>query len=176
MSLNRFFAIPTLALLAGCASGASSHNITASIQHALAAKPNSTFYQSMIAADITGGNVANFLLMPQASNGDLKQAFKGSLNHNALHVIGIEKYKVSAKILALDQPVLGLDLSVASKARYKVIRTLEKAVVFNKVLTQANTAVFGDSVLAVERLRLRQRRFHQKNIMSFISEISKHSA
>lgn len=169
---RRVVALLLLTALSGCASGASSHNMTASLQPNSAIKPGSALYQSIGIAAVSGGQETNPLLMSQVDNGAFKEALEGSLLQNSLHAVGVEKYTVSAEIVALDQPYVGLDMSVTSKVRYKVARISDKAVVFDKVLTATHTATFGDSPLGVERLRLANEGAIKKNIASFIDEMA----
>ena len=176
MTLYRICAILALSLLAGCASGANSHNMTASITPSLAAAPNSSYFQSMAISNVTGGSETNPLLGSQVSSTEFKQALKNSLHHSKLFSVGPQKYTVSAEIKGLDQPIMGFDMSVTSKVHYKVVRTSDNAVVFDKLVAAKHTATVGDSVLGVERLRLANEGSIKKNIMSFIAEVSKKSA
>ena len=124
-------------------------------------------------AAITGGQETNPLLMSQVADGDFKAALKNSLLQNQLHAIGPEKYTLNADISALDQPLIGLDMSVTSKVHYKVTRAADKKVVFDKVVVATHTATFSDSALGVERLRLANEGSLRNNITSFIAEVSK---
>lgn len=169
----RIVALMLLTTLAGCASGANSSNMTASLQPNLAAAPGSNLYQSVGIANVTGGQETNPMLMSQVADGEFKAALKNSLLQNNLHAIGPDKYILTAEIEALDQPFIGLDMSVTSKVHYKLTRVADKAVVYDKVVSETHTATVGDSPLGVERLRLANEGSVKKNISSFIAEVSK---
>jgi hypothetical protein len=169
----RSLALLVLLALAGCASGANSSNRTAAVQPHLAAKPGASLYQSVGIAAVAGGQDTNPLLMSQVSDGDFKAALKNSLLQSQLHVVGPEKYVVSAEMQGLDQPFMGLDMSVTSKVRYRLTRVSDKAVVLDKVVTATHTAAVGDNPLGVERLRLANEGAIRKNITCFIEEIGK---
>jgi hypothetical protein len=173
MTAFRMLTLLVVTVLAGCASGANSSNMTASLQPALAATPGSNLYQSVGMAAITGGKETNPILSSQVADGDFKAALKNSLLQHNLHATGPEKYVVSAEINELDQPLIGLDMSVTSKVHYKLTRVSDKVVVFDKLVTETHTATFNDSAIGVERLRLANEGSIKKNISSFIAEVSK---
>jgi hypothetical protein len=173
MSGFRILAMLLLTALAGCASGANSSNMTASLQPGLAAAPGSSLYQSLGIAAVTGGEETNPILMSKVADGEFKAALKNTLLQYQLHAIGPEKYIVTAEINALDQPFMGLDLSVTSKVRYKLTRVSDKTIVYDNLVTAAHTATFSDSALGVERLRLANEGSLRNNISSFIADIAK---
>lgn len=172
MPAFRIVTMLLLTALAGCASGANSSNMTASLQPSLAAAPGSSLYQSVGLGAVTGGKETSPILASQVADGDFKTALKNSLLQSNLHAVGAEKYLVTAEIAELEQPLMGLDLTVTSKVRYKVTRVADKTVVYDKLVTQAHTATFGDSALGVERLRLANEGSIKKNISSFITEVA----
>lgn len=130
----------------------------------------------MVIEKISGGKDTNPIWMSKVSNEDFQYALKSSLHQNHLYAGGPSKYTVSAEIAALDQPIMGVDMSVSSKVRYKVTRVSDKTVVFNEVIAATYTAKFGDSLLGVERLRLANEGSIRQNIEIFISKISKVNA
>ena len=168
----RMLALMLLTTLAGCASGANSNNMTASIQPHLVAKPGSSLYQSIGIAAVSGGQETNPLMMSKVADGDFKEALKLSLLQNQLHAVAPEKYTVTAEIQALDQPFIGLDMSVTSKVQYKLVRLSDKAVVYDKLVTATHTATIGDSALGTERLRMANEGAIKKNISTFIAEVA----
>ncbi|MDX2288256.1 MAG: hypothetical protein NW217_05480 [Hyphomicrobiaceae bacterium] len=147
--------------------------MTASLNSTLAATPISPLYQSVGIASVSGGEETNPLLMSKVSSNDFKEALKGSLLQNQFHAVGTQKYQVSAEIQEVQQPLVGLDMSVTSKVRYKVVRTSDKAVVYDNVVTATHTATVGDSLVGSERLRLANEGAIKKNIASFIAEVGK---
>jgi len=175
-ALQCIFLSLTLCILAGCASGANSQNMTASIKPSLSASPSSAFYQSMVIEKVSGGKDTNPIWTSQVSNEDFQHALKSSLHQHHLYAGGPAKYTVSAEIAALDQPIMGVDMSVSSKVRYKVTRNSDKAVIFNEVIATTYTAKFGDSLIGMERLRLANEGSIRQNIGTFISKLSNTSA
>lgn len=161
-----------VALLSGCASGANSQNMTASLKPTQTVKTDSPLYRAMTIANVTGGSETNPLLMSQVSNTDFNHALKASLNQNNLYTGGAPKYNIVAVINAVDQPIMGLDMSVTSKIHYKVVRNSDNATVYDKVIPATYTAELGDSLLGTERLRLANEGSIRKNIEAFIAELS----
>lgn len=172
MRAYRILPLLLAAALAGCAAGADSNMMTASLQPHLAAKPGTALYQSVGIASIAGGQDTNPLLMSKVSDSDFKTALKNSLLQHQLHAVGPDKYTVTAEIQALDQPMIGLDMSVTSKVHYKVTRVSDKAVVYDKVISETHTATVGDSPVGVERLKLANEGAIKRNISAFIAEIA----
>lgn len=172
MRAHRYLALLMITALAGCASGADSNMMTASLQPHLSAKPGTALYQSIGIANVAGGQDTNPMLMSKVSDTDFKTALKNSLLQHQLHAVGPEKYTVAAEIQALDQPMIGLDMSVTSKVHYKVTRISDKAVVYDKVISETHTATIGDSPVGVERLKMANEGAIKRNISTFMADIS----
>ena len=155
--------------LVGCASGA---NQEAMVPIALSADgANPKFTRSINVQSVGGGQATNPLWTSQISSG----AFKTSLE-NALKARGYldtgGPQQLTATLLDLKQPFAGTDLTVTSKIRYQLTGQ-NGEVLFDQTISASYTAAFGDSLLAVERLRLANEGSARTNVRMFIEALDR---
>jgi hypothetical protein len=140
---------------------------------ALAAMPELTVsagqpgYHSVTTVTAAGGSETNPMWASQVSNEDLKTAVESSLM--AAGYMGSEgqPMTVQVSLMGLDQPSMGLDMSVTSRVRYVVTRGGQP--VFNETISARATATMGDAFVGTERLRLANEKSIQENIRQFLT-------
>lgn len=160
-----------LLVLAGCASPAEVQNMVVSSEN-LRVASNSPLHQNLSVNAVTGGSETNPLWASKVSSEDLKSALTSSLEAaELLSNKEAPRYILDAKMLALDQPLLGLDLTVTSKIGYTITDSKSNAVVYDEVITAPYTAEFGDSLVAIRRLRLANEGAIRNNITQLITEL-----
>ena len=100
------------------------------------------------------GKETNPLWTSQISNSDFRYALKESLSAvNLLNITNNSKYEITARLLEIKHPMLGLDLTVTSKIKYKIRRKSDDAVLFYDVIQTSYKATVGDSLIAATRLK-----------------------
>jgi len=81
------------------------------------------------------------------------------------------KFEVHARLAELDQPFLGLDMTVNSRVGYEVIEIKTRKSWFNKEILASYTATFSDAAMGLVRLRLANEGSIRENIKQFINEL-----
>lgn len=78
-------------------------------------------------------------------------------------------------MLELKQPMVGLDMSVTSRARYSVTDASGK-LIFDDTIAATGTAKMGEAFVGTERLRLANEYAIRENIKAFIERFRTHTA
>jgi hypothetical protein len=159
-------AVASLIGLAACASPSRPEAMALAATPGLTAAPGDPGYHAVTSVIVSGGSETNPLWTAQVSNEDLKTALEASLT--AAGYMGSEgpNMVVTANMVELQQPIMGLDLSVTSRIQYQV--TSDGRVVFNDTVSATGTAGMGEAFAAVERLRLANEKSIQENIKQFL--------
>lgn len=129
-----------------------------------------TMQQSVAIAAVNGGEETDPLWMSEVGNAEYRQALQSSLQSYGLFAdYGGGDYDLTAHLIALDQPLVGFDMTVTSTASYVVVRTSDGIEVFNDTIVTPYTADFSESFMAVERLRMANEGAVRENIRAFIT-------
>jgi hypothetical protein len=134
---------------------------------ALTAAPGDVGYHSVTTVNVSGGSETNPLWTAQVSDADFKTALETSLA--AAGYMGSEgrPMTVTASLVDLKQPMVGLDMSVTSQIRYSVSR--DGQVIFNDTVSATGTATISEAFAGTERLRLANEKSIQENIRQFLT-------
>lgn len=147
--------------LAACATPAAM-----SVDNAAIINTNPKYRNAMAVRSVTGGQVMNALTVMGVANEPFQAALESSLAANGyLARSGTPKYYIDAKIVNLDQPLIGLDLDVTASVSYEVSGA--GAAATYPVRTTAR-ATFSDSPIAADRMRVANERAMQANIKQFL--------
>jgi hypothetical protein len=155
--------------LAGCATPATSQAMT--VKPGAVASTNPRLKSAVVLADVKGGKETNPMWTSQVDAAGFGKALNDSLanaGYTAPHPAAA-KYKVSAELLMLDQPLMGFTLDVKSHVRYQVTggaapRTFD--------ITATGSASPSDAFIAVERLRMANERSVMENIREFMNRLA----
>jgi hypothetical protein len=127
------------------------------------------YRNAMAVRSVTGGQTMNPLTVPGVPNEPLKAALESSLLANGyLAQSGNPKFYIDAKIVNLDQPLIGLDLDVTANVTYRVSGTGAAA---SYPIKSTARASFSDSPLAADRMRIANERAMQQNIKQFLQAL-----
>lgn len=133
--------------LAGCATSAGMTVGAGSI-----ANPSPKYRNAIAVRTVSGGAVMNVLTVPGVANEPLKEALEATLSANGyLATAGTPKFYLDAEIRNLDQPLMGLDLTVIADVTYTISGAGPPA--SYPVKAQA-TATFSGSPIGVNRIRI----------------------
>ena len=154
--------------IAGCASGARTENM---IYHGAQKAYNKQLKNNMEVDAVGGGKKTNPAWASQISNEDFRNALEKTLSNQGL-LSDNGKYKLEALIIGVDQPWFGLDLVVNTSVQYMLTNKQNGTVVMEKTIVQDAKATIGDSLYAVERLRLANENSARSNIEKFLEALS----
>ena len=168
--------ITTLALilvasiyLSGCASSAKMENM------AYQGQPkdySEKLKKNVEIASVSGGEETNPAWTSEISDEEFSGAIKQSLLWQGL-LADDGRYELEVKLLEVDQPLFGFDLTVTTHVQYILTDTKDGAVIFDETIVAPHTATMDDSFAAVKRLRLANEGSGKKNIRSFLWKLSK---
>jgi hypothetical protein len=155
--------------LFGCASGAKMESM---VYTPNAPKTYDDALKNQVAVQsVGGGEKTNPLWTSEISTESFSSAVKGTLSAQGL-LAEKGRYQLQVKMLKVDQPMFGLDLTVTTHVRYILTDTKDGAVVLDETIAAPHTATFDDAFAAVKRLRLANEGSGKKNIEGLIDKLS----
>lgn len=160
-------------LLMGCASPAQVGNMIVAPDQIESLPAGSPYMGNLRIAEVYGGEETSPMWTSEVSNSAFRSALESSLEANGLiqQTNPEPRFDVYATLSKLDQPLLGLDLTVNSSVGYEVVEHDTRETWFDREIPASYTATFSDSPLAVQRLRLANEGSIRTNIETFIEEL-----
>lgn len=169
------FALFVLALLAGCATPARVERMQVDPSLAIrSAAANSALKNSIAIKDVTGGKETNPAWISNVSSSDFERALEGSLRDAGLLSTNQQSgdFTLVASLQKLEQPLVGLDMTVTATVQYWLVQRATGKEVYAKTLTTPYTAKFSDAFAGVERLKLANEGAMRANISSLINDLT----
>lgn len=167
--------IKLLAILAastylfGCAAGAKQENITyRSYQPATYAQELS---KNVNVEPVSGGRETNPAWTSEISNSAFFGALRDSLAAQNLYSDN-GRYKLQAALVAVEQPLFGMDMTVTTRIRYTLIDTQTNQTLLEETVVAPHTATVGDAFAGVKRLRMANEGSAKKNIQNFLNRLA----
>jgi len=80
------------------------------------------------------------------------------------------KYKLNVELVKIEQPLMGLDMTVTMTVEYTLKDSENNNVVFQKSITEPYTATFSDAAIGVTRFRMATEGSVKANIASLLKE------
>lgn len=169
MNIIRFTSILAICVfLFGCASGAKMENMI--YQGDQKAYDNS-LENNVEVASVSGGESTNALWTSEISNEAFSGAVKQSLSEQGLlSENGI--YQLQVKMIKVDQPSFGFDMTVTTHVQYILTDTSNNSVILDEVIVAPHTATTGDAFAGYKRLQLANEGSGKKNIEGFLEKLS----
>jgi hypothetical protein len=163
--------LTVIIFLSGCAAPARIDQM-ATYSSPIAANPK--FKNGIGVSDVTGGKETNPMWTSQVSSIDFRRALEISLENSGMfsRVLAGSKYRLTADMVRLDQPMIGIDMTVSSTVRYSLIDMSSNKEVYGRVIQIGYTAKFSDSFLGAERLRLANEGAVKVNIQALIDDLN----
>ncbi|MEM9100291.1 MAG: hypothetical protein AAGC79_17400 [Pseudomonadota bacterium] len=156
-----------LGIVSACAQGARPTALVAEVTNATLLPEGSPLAASVEVGTVSGGEETNPAWKSNVSTEAFETALNQSLAVTALLAPQGGPLKVDAELIELDQPIVGLSMTVTSTARY-MVTDAAGATVFDETIITPHTAEFSEAFLGVERLRLANEGSMKKNISRFI--------
>lgn len=159
------------AVLVGCAAPARIEEMSIHTTNALS--HNSALKQAVSVTEVTGGRETNAMWTSQVSSESFRRALELSLNSVGLSapLASASRYHLMADILQVNQPLMGIDMTVTANVRYSLVEAISRKEIFSKILTSSYTAKFSDAFAGAERLRLANEGAAKANIQMLTDEL-----
>jgi hypothetical protein len=171
MFYGKFLGLIALLLVTGCAAPARIEQMAVHLPNSVIA--DTPLKKSVAVTEVTGGRETNPMWSSQVSSESFQRALELSLRNVGLSdpLISANKYHLTADILQVSQPMLGIDMTVTANVRYSLIDTTTRKEVFSKVITGTYTAKFSDAFAGVERLKLANEGAAKTNIQLLVNDL-----
>lgn len=160
-----------LVSLSACATGARPSAMTASISSDTVISDTSSLRKSITVVEVSGGKETNPLWTSQVDNAAFKDALEQSLTLHAMIAETSPRYNLEAKLLELDQPFGGFNMTVGSRVFYRLADATSNERVYETEINCEYTAELSDAFLGYERLKLANEGAIKKNIALFIEAL-----
>ncbi len=157
--------------LSACASGAKPGAMLAPNTPQTTTSANSNLREAVGIGQVAGGRETNPLWVSDVSSSDLAEALRLSLSVRTMLAIRDERFRLEANMIDLQQPMMGIDMTVTSKIRYRLTRVADNVIVFEPLITAPFTAAFTSSLVGVERLKLANEGSIRENISQFLAAL-----
>jgi hypothetical protein len=129
-----------------------------------------------VSVQVTGGRNTNPLWTSEISDDAFIQAIRESISESgAFHSVlttGSGDYLLEVILVNVDKPLIGLDLTVNMTANWKLTHVPSNKIVYQQLIPQRFTGIFGDSIFAIKRLRLAEEGAARGNIMEGLTQLS----
>ena len=163
------------ALLVGaCATPAERSNMTVSHISALAKPTDTSLIGGIAVGSVDGGQETQPLGTSEVDNEDFQGALTESLrNHGLLAEGNAPRYILYAHLLNLQQPLIGLNMTVTAKVNYELVDAVDGQPNQDKTVETEFTTPFGDAFGADERTRLASEGVIRENIREYLTWLSR---
>ena len=172
MSSRSVIAVALLAdasFLTGCATASKSD---AMVAPAVAVTHTSS---SDVSVAVSGGKETTKMGASQISDDAFAQALRDSITKAGLFKAVADtggRYKLSAFIGKVDQPMMGFSMTVKMEVSYSLIDTASGKTVWTKNIASEHTAKPSEAFAGVTRLRLANEGAAKDNIQQALTELS----
>lgn len=171
--MKKLFAVICLifatAYLQGCASGATVVGMT-SMKTIDAARQHMPEKISVAAVD--GGRSTNPMWTSQVDSKSFEDALTESLKINGLLSSGQGTYVLKSTLQNLQQPIIGLDMTVRADVLYVLKDSVSGKALLNETITSSYTATISDAFAGIKRLRLANEGAIRSNIELLIQRLA----
>ncbi len=177
-------ALLVLALgLSACASGAKPGAMLAPNTAQTTISANSNLREAVGVGQVSGGKetdpaikalnviMTGLPVVTDVPNSVLAEALRQSLSVRTMLASRDERFRLEASLIELKQPMMGFDMTVTSKVRYRLTRLSDNVIVFEREITAPFTAAFSSSLLGVERVKLANEGSIRENISQFLAAL-----
>lgn len=171
MKVLRPVLLGTILLLSACASGAVPGAMVPPVSQQTLIGDTSRLRQGIEVSGVTGGRETNPLWTSQVSNEAFSEALRQSLAIHALLSSNNAPYRLDAQLFDMAQPLMGFNMTVRARARYRLARVADGSVVHESEVDSSFTATAASSALGVERLRLANEGAIRENIRQFLEKL-----
>ncbi len=160
--------------LSGCATPAEVSSMTVHADQNLQAPTASPYFNNISTLPVTGGSETDPLWTSQVASEDFQSALKNTLRSARLLGSPTDaRYQLAATIIALDQPLIGFNMTVAMTVDYLLKDKLTGTIVFNEKINSSYTGTVGEAFVGVTRLRITNEGAVRQNFNLFLRQLLK---
>lgn len=156
--------------LGACASPARPEAMAVVVGADLMAQAGQPGYRQISVATVGGGEETNPLWVSNVSGADFQSALEETLRRANYLSDGSGPLQLSVMLEEVQQPLAGFDMTVTTRARYRLVDA-SGAVVFEEVVGASGTATMGEAFAGVERLRIANEKAVQANLEAFLTRL-----
>lgn len=172
INLKLMFFVSAAIVLSGCASPARVDQMTISANEANKYSKSTPLKNNVLVTKVSGGKKTNPLWTSEIGTDEFMQALIDSLEAAKLLTRDTNaKYYLNARMIRVDQPLIGASLTVTSVVQYTLMRASDGKILFNEEISTPYTAKFSDSLIAIERLKLANEGSARNNITRLIDKL-----
>lgn len=131
-------------------------------------------HNASVAVQVSGGAETSSLGASNISNQDFAEAIKSSIAQSGLFSSVVAEgsaYQLYAQIVRLDRPTFGTSFTVNLEVTWRLLRTGDQELVWEKAISSSFTATMGDAFVGVTRLRLANEGAARANIKDALTQI-----
>jgi hypothetical protein len=166
--------LATALLLGACAAPAERSNMTVSHIPAFAEPTDTSLIGGIAVGSVDGGQETHPLGTSEVDNEDFQSALMESMRDHGLLAEGnAPRYILYAHLLNLQQPLIGLNMTVNAKVNYELVDAVNGQPSQDKTVETEFTSPFGDAFAADERTRLANEGAIRENIREFLTWLSR---
>lgn len=175
--LTLFSLCTCMLVLTGCAKPACHQNMVISNAdiEIISSKPlkKEPTFKNIAVQTVTGGSETHPLLASQVNAKEFKSALEKSLDNVRLYHADHKTapYRLEASLNKLEQPLLGLNMTVICHATYRIFNNKTNKLVYEKSLQTPYTEKLTSAFLGVERLKLANEGAVKENIKGLINDL-----
>jgi hypothetical protein len=161
--------------VAGCATPASSSNMTMRAADATSVRQGTpeALKANVALRDVTGGKETNPAWVSNVGSSEFERALEDSLRSVGMLSSNRQagRFQLVAHLEKLDQPFLGLDMTVTATVTYTLVERAGGKTAWQKAVVTPYTAKIGDAFVGSERLRLANEGAIRQNITTLVGEL-----
>ncbi len=159
-----------LVVLTGCATPAAVEQMAVYLP---VTQSNPALKDGIGVIEATGGKETNPMWTSQVSSDAFRRALEQSLANAGMlsKIAAVSKYQLTADLTRLDQPFLGLDMTVTATVRYSLIENASRREVYARVIQVGHTATMSDALAGAHRLKLANEGAVKANVRAFIDDL-----
>ena len=163
----------SLAALSGCATPARTDQMVATSPSTPRVAVSPALRESIGIRDVTGGRDTNPLWVSNVGSVEFERALEDSLRNAGLlaPVRGAARYQLSADLHKLDQPLMGLDMTVTATVDWHLVERSTGRNILKRSIGTPYTAKMSDAFLGAERMKLANEGAIRRSIEVLIDEI-----
>lgn len=172
--MNKLILPMALAIaLSGCATSARVDQMTARKIEASKIASDAPLKGDLSLGGVSRGTSTSPSWNSRVGEGEFRQALEQSLSAVRLLASDQDKasYVLSAALVRLERPLIGLDLKVTADVDYSVEERSTGRKVFSKTVSSSFTGTFSDAALAFERLKIANEGAVRENIEELVDEL-----
>lgn len=157
--------------LGACAAGARSQQMVAAAPTPFAAEHQ--LRNGVAMHNVQGGSETNPLLSSNIADDQFQAALEQSMRDAGLLAGSAEsaRYRLSASMQEVNQPMVGFDMSVTMTVRYTLTPVAGGAPIFDEPVRATGVGRMGDAFAGVERLRIANEAAARENIAEFLRRL-----